>query len=127
LARTEKSIVSCSLNGLSAIYNKTFTELFEDKALSARIELLFDECYNILSANLPLGDRLALKVRLFRDWRYTEHYSSMWQDVNDSKTTEIDFLNGYLIELGKKHGIPSTENQKIVSELNTVVSKHQLI
>lgn len=125
-ARAEKSIVNCCLNGLSAIYNKTFMELFADSDLSARIERLFDECYAILATTFALDDRGLLKERLFQDWRYADHYSSTCQDFLEEKTTEIDFLNGYMVRLGRSHGLSTTENEKVLTELHDLESERDL-
>jgi 2-dehydropantoate 2-reductase len=45
--------------------------------------------------------------------RYT-NFSSMYQDIMKQKKTEIDFLNGKIVELGKKHGIPTHINAFLV-------------
>ena len=34
--------------------------------------------------------------------KYT-NFSSMYQDMSRGKKTEIDFLNGMIVKLGKKH------------------------
>ncbi|CDO72971.1 hypothetical protein BN946_scf185007.g25 [Trametes cinnabarina] len=34
----------------------------------------------------------------------TPNYSSMYMDIKLRRPTEIDFLNGYIIDIGKKHG-----------------------
>jgi 2-dehydropantoate 2-reductase len=39
--------------------------------------------------------------------------SSTTQDLARGKRTEINFLNGYIVELGKKHGIPVPYNESI--------------
>jgi 2-dehydropantoate 2-reductase len=39
--------------------------------------------------------------------------SSMAQDMEKGKPTEIDFLSGELIRLGKKVGVPTPENDKV--------------
>ena len=41
--------------------------------------------------------------------------SSTAQDLVRGKKTEIDFLNGYIVDLGKKHGIPVPYNETIVA------------
>lgn len=36
-----------------------------------------------------------------------EHYPSLYQDMAKGRPTEIDYLNGAIVRLGKKHGIPT--------------------
>ncbi len=31
------------------------------------------------------------------------HYPSMYQDMHNYRPTEVDYINGYLVKLGKKH------------------------
>jgi 2-dehydropantoate 2-reductase len=39
--------------------------------------------------------------------------SSTAQDLARGKMTEIDFLNGYIVELGKQYGIPTPYNESV--------------
>ncbi|HJJ94632.1 MAG TPA: 2-dehydropantoate 2-reductase, partial [Methanocorpusculum sp.] len=42
-------------------------------------------------------------------------YSSMYQDIMAKRLTEVDYINGAIVELGKKHGIPTPVNETIVN------------
>ncbi|MFB0523289.1 MAG: ketopantoate reductase family protein [Candidatus Bathyarchaeia archaeon] len=44
-----------------------------------------------------------------------ENYSSMCQDIMKRKETEIDFINGKIVELGRKHKIPTPINGAMTS------------
>jgi len=120
LCRAEKSIVNCCLNGLSAIHNKTFAELFSDPVLSARIEHLFEECHAILATAFPLEERESLRTKIFEGWRYADHYSSTWQDLTERKPTEIDFLNGFMVQLGRTQGSSVVENESVIRALKEI-------
>jgi 2-dehydropantoate 2-reductase len=39
--------------------------------------------------------------------------SSMWEDLERRRPTEIDHLNGEIVRLGEKHGVPTPVNRKI--------------
>merc|ERR1711862_806709 len=39
--------------------------------------------------------------------------SSMWDDLSSGRETEIDYLNGIIIHLGKKANFPTPLNQKV--------------
>jgi 2-dehydropantoate 2-reductase len=41
--------------------------------------------------------------------------SSMWEDLDRRRVTEIDWLNGELIRLGAKHGVPTPVNERLVA------------
>jgi 2-dehydropantoate 2-reductase len=56
-----------------------------------------------------------LQTQIDRKIRSYTNYSSMYQDIAKGKKTEIDFLNGKIVELGTKHGIPTPFNETLVS------------
>jgi 2-dehydropantoate 2-reductase len=40
--------------------------------------------------------------------------SSMWQSLERGRPTEIDYINGEIVELAKKHNIEAPINEKLV-------------
>lgn len=115
--RAEKFIVNCSLNGLSAIYRQNFKELYENH--EKEINSIFNECYSILSNDYTLESHDIVKTRMKSTWSDMEHYSSTYQDVIFGRETEIDFLNGYIVNLGKKFKIDTSANQNVVDRIKT--------
>lgn len=114
--RAEKMIVNCCLNALSAIEKKPFKDLFSNKFIKERIFRLFEECYNILKKDYPLGDFENMKKRLFENWHSVNHYSSTYQDAVSGRKSEINFFNGFIVRIGKKHKINAEENKKILED-----------
>ncbi|MCK4483090.1 2-dehydropantoate 2-reductase, partial [Candidatus Bathyarchaeota archaeon] len=53
------------------------------------------------------------------------NYSSMCQDMIKRKKTEIDFLNGKVVELGRKHDIPTPFNELIVAFIKFLEEKSE--
>ena len=41
----------------------------------------------------------------------------MWEDLQRGRKTEIDELQGEIIRLGEKHGIPTPENSRTMEEI----------
>lgn len=115
--RAEKTIINCTLNVLSAIENKKFSQLFENKRIRERIENLFCECYNILKNEHELDSSEKIKQRLIKNWSKMKHFSSTWQDLKSGRKLESEFFNGYIIKLGKKYNISAEENKKLMQEL----------
>lgn len=118
--RAEKTIVNSCLNSLSAIENRTFIELFKNNKTRERIDRLFNECYNILSKDYSLRDFNEMKKEMFKTWSKLPHYSSTCQDIRSGRKNEARYFNGYVVELGKKQGIPAQENLKILSEIKNL-------
>ncbi|MDD5318731.1 MAG: 2-dehydropantoate 2-reductase [Candidatus Pacebacteria bacterium] len=120
--RAEKTIMNCCLNALSAMENMTFFELFRNNQTEEKISKLFDECYAVLSAYFSLDEKDVMKHRMYDVCSKMQHYSSLQQDLRSGRKTEIDFLNGYIIELGRKKNIPTPENQEIVTRFKHVLT-----
>ncbi|OGS39849.1 MAG: hypothetical protein A3K77_04995 [Euryarchaeota archaeon RBG_13_31_8] len=40
--------------------------------------------------------------------------SSMWQSLQRGRPTEIDFINGEIVELAKKHNLEAPINEKLI-------------
>lgn len=118
--RAEKTIVNCCLNALSAIEKKPFDELFASEHIRKRIDVLFQECYAVLSKEYHLEDPKIIQTRMYRVWSHMNHYSSTYQDVLSGRKTEIDFLNGYIVSQGQKLGIETPENKKVVAEFSKI-------
>jgi 2-dehydropantoate 2-reductase len=49
-----------------------------------------------------------------------ENYSSMHQDIAHGRQTEIDAINGYIVEMAKKKGIPVPENTLLVERVKAL-------
>lgn len=53
------------------------------------------------------------------------HLPSMGQDMRAHKLTEIDCLNGAIVRLGKKHGIPTPYNEVVTLIVKTIESNYK--
>jgi 2-dehydropantoate 2-reductase len=49
-----------------------------------------------------------------------EGKTSMFQDVESGRKTEVEMLAGTMIQLGKRHGVPTPVNQKLFNELKRI-------
>lgn len=115
LRRAEKSVINCSVNALSAIKQKTLKELFESKEDVKTMLALFDETYDIISELRPMRSKRSLREFL-KTHKNMDVLTSAYVDAKNNKKTEIYFLNGFIIELGKKMGIPTPYNTEIVNK-----------
>lgn len=46
--------------------------------------------------------------------------SSMWEDIQASRPTEIDFINGEITALGKELGLPTPHNDQVIAEIRAL-------
>lgn len=47
-----------------------------------------------------------------------DNYSSMFQDIRYRRKTEIDFINGYIVAQGQRHGINTPINLQLTNEIH---------
>ncbi len=64
--------------------------------------------------------RVALRAQLKVD---PEARSSMWEDLTRGRTTEVDELNGAIVELAGKHGCDAPLNRRIVAVIHDVETR----
>lgn len=46
--------------------------------------------------------------------------SSMWEDIRLGRKTEIDELQGEIVRLGEKHGIPTPANRRVMQQIREI-------
>lgn len=46
------------------------------------------------------------------------HYPSMYQDMHNYRPTEVDYINGYLVKLGRKHGYEAKTHAFLTHEVH---------
>lgn len=94
-------------------------ELEEDRHLSPLRRLLLKLIYlpNLIFRKLVF----VIMVKQHRDVK-----SSMWQDIHHGRPTEIDYINGYVVERGRKHGIHCRENEVITALMKELEEKGEL-
>ena len=116
----QKLAINCAINGLTVIYQCRNGELLDNKEAIIRIKLLCDEITAVMQA---LG--LTIEGSLFQQTIDTltitaNNYSSMYQDCQQKKTTEIDFINGYICSEAKRLTISCPENQRVLAAIKTI-------
>ena len=121
-----KALYSAALNPLSAIFRVEYGKLTDPHSF-AIIEALIHEAFEVAKAE---GVELFWNsAEEYRDYLRREqipptekHHSSMLNDIKRGKKTEIDFLNGVFVTLGKRHNIPTPVNETIVREIKFLES-----
>ena len=108
----KKLIVNCVLNPLTVILQVRNNEIIIDSLKEIRHKIIQESIAvgnaEGVSFESNLEECIERKIA-----RYT-NYSSMCQDIMKRKKTEINFLNGKIVELGRKHGIPTPVNDTLV-------------
>lgn len=114
----EKFFVNVGINALGAVTGKRNGELVKDENLRERMRKLVWEAVLVSEVNVDpelVFDKV-VEVAILT----SENKSSMLQDIEARRRTEIDFLNGAVCELGKLAGIKTPENEKITKEVKEI-------
>jgi len=114
-----KTLYNCALNPLGAIMQVPYGELLDDNSWEL-ITGIVHEAFEVCSS-----EGVALEWSSPKDYlNYLHdvqipstagHHSSMYQDLSAGRKTEIDFINGAVVEKGKLHGIDTPVNSTIVN------------
>lgn len=107
-----KLVVNCVINPLTAILRVRDNEIAADSLKVIRHKIV-EECVQVGKAE-GISFKPDLEREIDRKISSYTNYSSMYQDIFKRKETEIDFLNGIVVKLGKKHGIPVCANETMV-------------
>lgn len=108
-----KLVVNCVVNPLTALFHVRNCAIWGDSLKTVRHGVV-RECVEVAKAEgIALPENLAVRI----DKRLSSYtnFSSMYQDIVKGKKTEIDFLNGKIVDLGKKHHIQTPINEALVS------------
>ena len=122
-----KMLYNCSLNALGAILDVTYGKLTENEYTKEIMDNIIDEIFGVIAAspyetlwNTPDEYRKIFYTKLVPDTY--NHYSSTHQDIKRKIETEIDTLNGKVIELGEKYGVDVSTNKLIYNLIKAIES-----
>jgi 2-dehydropantoate 2-reductase len=110
-----KVIFNAATNPLGALTGLTHGALCERPPLRALASQLVDEGKAVAAAQgitLDADPEELIDFAARREIAY-HHKASMLQDVEARRATEVDFLNGGIVEAGRRYGVPTPGNQTI--------------
>jgi 2-dehydropantoate 2-reductase len=114
-----KAFYNIALNPLSAILGVPYGELGKRESTRNIMQALLKEAFQVAEAvEIPLQHSWDEYYRFLLEKQLpptAEHRSSMLQDIERGKQTEIDYLNGAVVSLGKKLGIKTPVNETITN------------
>jgi 2-dehydropantoate 2-reductase len=106
-----KLTVNCAYNALSAIPHLPYGQLVTVDGVADVISDVIDECRSVgrwMGIHLSEKDVESV-LSLARSM--PDQYSSTAQDVARGKKSEIDHINGYVVQKGRELGIPTPVNR----------------
>jgi 2-dehydropantoate 2-reductase len=110
-----KVIFNAATNPIGALTGLTHGRVCERPDLRALVSRLVDEGKAVAAAQAIVLDADAealIDHAARRDVAY-DHKASMLQDVEARRPTEIDYLNGGIVSVGREHGVPTPLHEAI--------------
>jgi len=118
-----KLIVNCAYNALSAITRLPYGRLVESAQMRAVIHDAVAECRAVAhAAGIALPEDIGRAVQRIAD-TMPEQYSSTAQDLMRGKRTEIDYLNGLIVQRGEAAGIATPTNRLLYALVRALEKK----
>jgi len=133
-----KLLINCSVTTLGAIAGRTMRAYVGTPTGRAVFDRAYDEGLSVAFASgarpekmmvdpIPPGwDGRAASGPEHEAWlarildAYGDLKPSMLQDFERGRVTEIDFINGYIAELGRRLGVPTPVNAAIVETVHAI-------
>ena len=120
-----KMLYNCALNPLGAILNVHYGALTENEYTTEIMNKIIDEIFNVIKTcgystlwDTPDEYRDLFYSKLVPDTY--NHFSSTHQDIQRKIKTEIDSLNGKVIQLGEANNIDVSTNKIIYNLIKAI-------
>jgi len=115
-----KLLINAGINALTAIHRRPNGNLLDSGAVQEQLTAAVSEGEAVARA---LGielveDPLAVTLEVCR--KTSQNLSSMLQDVNSRRPTEIDSINGEISAAGRKLGIPTPVNDELIRKVKEI-------
>lgn len=117
----KKWVINCAINPLTAVYRCKNGELNSNPEYRKACSEVCDEIQQVITAKgiaNEIGDIEAIAREVIA--QTAENISSMHQDILKGNPTEIDFINGYLVQEAQKLGIDTPINKSLVQKIKAL-------
>ena len=137
--RWSKLLINAAFSGMSTVTGGTFGEAAETKSSRPMVQMIIQECIDVAEkAGIKIapvqgknitalfGFKTAIKKKIsfmliplgIKKHRLLK--AIMLQDIEHGKKTEVDFINGIVVEYGKKYCVPTPYNKKVVEIVHDI-------
>ncbi|MFW5946193.1 MAG: ketopantoate reductase family protein [Candidatus Natronoplasma sp.] len=107
----EKVVVNSGINPMTALLRIKNGVLIEDQYLTKLMEDTVLESASVAEKYVDLDSKKVLKKTKKVAERTSDNLSSMLQDIEDESRTEVDQINGAIIEKAEKEGVSAHVNR----------------
>ena len=111
-----KVAFNCAMNSLCALLDTSPGQLLDSGETKALVKATIMECCDVAAAVGVEVDRHGVHRTLAMVHReHRDHVPSMLVDFRNRKPTEIASLNGAVVALGARHGVPTPRNETLLA------------
>ena len=120
----EKLIVNAMINPLTVVFDCRNGELFSKANILRLMRSLLSEASHVIRSLPELQNVQRIESRFSKERldelvlrvaeKTSRNFSSMLQDARAGRETEIDYINGYIVERGEQVGVDCVYNQRLV-------------
>ncbi len=120
----QKLLVNCVVNPITAIIGCEVGGIANPE-LDPLSELVIEECLAVGRARgLAFENNFLHEIKEF--FRPSHNIASMLQDLRRGRRTEIDYLNGAVVEAGREHGIDCPVNSALTAIIKAMEARSLL-
>ena len=131
-----KLLLNCSVTTIGAIAGQSMRQYMTSSAGVEVFRRAYDEALSVALASGTRPERMIVEPvppawsgSAWEAWidrilaAYGDIKPSMLQDFERSRRTEIDFINGFVVQSGRRSGIPVPMNAAIVDTVHAIERK----
>ncbi len=121
-----KLLVNVGINAFTGIYDCPNGQLLENETITNRMKKAVEEAFLVAKSKGIKLNPDPLQTVFSVCQATSKNISSMLQDIRKNRPTEIDAINGAIVEEAKVLGIPVPENERLVREIKEIEKKYLL-
>lgn len=119
----EKTILNSSLSALCAVGRMTIKEAMSNPDTVELIEQVIEEAVEVAAAEKIIFEDDFIRKCLRYLQKAGNHFPSLAVDLLNNRPTEIDFMNGKIVEYGRKHYIRTSLNLTFANMVKAMSDK----
>jgi 2-dehydropantoate 2-reductase len=121
----EKMCWNCVFNPLTVLINDRVAKALDHPEMMRVIHQIVDEVTAVASAvKVPLPPNMPERV-VKATQEIRDIHTSMYDDWKAGRPTEIDYLNGYIVQKGRALGIPTPVNEALTAMIKTLTANEK--
>ena len=120
----EKTILNASLSALCGVGRMTMAEAMSNPDTVELVEQIIEEAVEVAAAEKIKFDDDFIRTCLRYLGKAGNHFPSLAVDLLNNRPTEIDYLNGKIVEYGRKHYIRTSLNLTFTNMVKAISNKN---